>query len=415
MAFFSLSPAGLKERAEAANSQQAGSERAFLLKLLRFIEKPKRLFITLSIGNTMSNIAAFIVSAIFSQKLVSAYEIPPALGYVTTIILIVPIVIIFGEVVPKVIGAKNPEKFSRRAYPFVWGAYMVLYPLSTLVLLLTKFFEKVAVRVKGMKTISAKGLTNDEIKEIADAGFERGELKESERHLIDNILDFRDQIVRKVMTPRTDIVAIDTKTPFEEAVQMVLKMRHSRLPLYEEDLDNILGVVYAKDLIRFIPQDKKFEREDWVKIARPPIFVPETQRLDELLKTVQKKRTHLAIVVDEYGSTAGVVTLEDIIGEIIGEIVERPVQRNPEYRKLEENVFWFDARMSIEEVFDLLGKKHDEQAEGAFEYDTLGGFILNLSGGIPNEKQHLEYEDSGCVLDIEIEKLLGQRILSAII
>ncbi|NTW49354.1 MAG: HlyC/CorC family transporter [Chlorobiales bacterium] len=347
------------------------------------------------------------------------YAISPAFGYLINAVLVIPIVIIFGQVIPKALGSKNPEKFSRRVYPFVFGTYLILYPLSTLVLLLTKFFEKVAVRVKGMKTVSAKGLTNDEIKQIADAGFERGELKEAERRLINNILDFHDQIVRKVMTPRTDIIAIDTKTPFEQIVQIVLNTRHSRVPLYEEDLDNILGVVYTKDLIPFVQQGKKFEREDWIRIARPPIFVPETQHLDELLKTFQKKRMHMAVVVDEYGGTAGVVTLEDIIGEIIGEIVERPVHRNPDYKKIGENAFWFDARIPIEEAFEILGKEKGDENDGApeqtLDYDTLGGFILNLSGGVPNEKQHLEYEEEGRILDIEIEKLSGQRILSAII
>jgi len=361
----------------------------------------------------MSNLAAFVVSIFITEKLIHDYQLLRPVAHGINAVISLLAVMLIGENTPKILAAINPEGFSKLAAPLVSLGNVVFYPLSTLVILLTQVFEKLSVRVKGMKSLSVRSLTNEEIKALAEAGFERGELTDAERLLIENILDFREQIVRKIMIPRADICAIDTTASWNEVIELVLKQEFSRIPLYENDLDNILGVIYAKDLVKFISGKHPLKREDWLKHSHQPIFVPETQRLDDLLKTFQKKHTQVAIVVDEYGGTSGLVTLDDIIEEILGELAATPPSK-AEYKKIGGDWYRFDTRMPIEEAFEVLNiptNQPNSESDYSDDFDTLGGFILNLCGGIPNEEQQIQYEN----LDIEIEKVSGQRILSVLI
>lgn len=354
-----------------------------------------------------------MVSIFITEKLIHDYQLLRPVAHGINAVISLLAVMLIGENTPKILAAINPEGFSKLAAPLVSLGNVVFYPLSTLVILLTQVFEKLSVRVKGMKSLSVRSLTNEEIKALAEAGFERGELTDAERLLIENILDFREQIVRKIMIPRADICAIDTTASWNEVIELVLKQEFSRIPLYENDLDNILGVIYAKDLVKFISGKHPLKREDWLKHSHQPIFVPETQRLDDLLKTFQKKHTQVAIVVDEYGGTSGLVTLDDIIEEILGELAATPPSK-AEYKKIGGDWYRFDTRMPIEEAFEVLNiptNQPNSESDYSDDFDTLGGFILNLCGGIPNEEQQIQYEN----LDIEIEKVSGQRILSVLI
>jgi CBS domain containing-hemolysin-like protein len=266
---------------------------------------------------------------------------------------------------------------------------------------------KLKLKVRGKKEFS-----DEEIQVIAELGIERANLEQTEKRLIDSVLDFREKPVRKIMTPRTDIIAIDVETSIQEAIDLIVKTKRSRLPLYEENLDHILGVIYAKDLVKYMHTRKKFDKEQWLKIARQPIFVPETQHLDDVLREFQKTRMHLAVVVDEYGGTAGIATLEDVIEEIVGELSPTPKPEEPLHKTLREGSVWFDASISLEEACKILGKPLEQfQLGDEQSYDTLGGFIMHFTGEIPDEKQCVRYAD----LEFEIEKLDGNRILSVIV
>ncbi|ACF13545.1 CBS domain containing protein [Chloroherpeton thalassium ATCC 35110] len=403
-AFFTLDETKLKEQAKSDPSFHG---------LLKLLQNQKRVTTTLTIGNTMSNLSVFVVSIFLTDKIVRDYQVLPALAHSLNALISLLVVMLLGENLPKLLASIHPEKVSKLAAPFVLVGNIIFYPLSTIVIFLTKIFEKVTVRIKGMKSLSVSSLTNEEIKALAESGLERGELTDTEHLLIENILDFREQIVRKIMTPRADICAIDTEASWDELVELIRNKKISKIPLYEDDLDNILGVLHAKDLVKFTNAKRQLKPEDWHKNARPPIFVPETQRLDDLLKTFQKKHTQVAIVVDEYGGTSGIVTLDDIIQEILGELAATPPSQ-ADYKQIGTDCYRFDARIPIEEAFEVLNlpiHHPNKESDYSDDFDTLGGFILNLCGGIPNEKQHIQYEN----LDIEIEKILGQRILSVII
>jgi CBS domain containing-hemolysin-like protein len=320
-------------------------------------------------------------------------------------------ILIIGEIGPKTFAAKHPETVAVRLVRVVSFFQILFYPFTEAAIQATKFLESLVIELK-IKVKGKKEFSDEEIQAIAELGIERANLEQTEKRLIDSVLDFREKPVRKIMTPRTDIISIDVETSIQEAIDLIVKTKRSRLPLYEENLDHILGVIYAKDLVKYMNTRKKFDKEQWLKIARQPIFVPETQHLDDVLREFQRTRMHLAVVVDEYGGTAGIATLEDVIEELVGELSPTPKTEEPLHKTLREDCVWFDASISLEEACEVLGKPLEQfQLEDEQSYDTLGGFIMHFTGEIPDEKQRVQYAD----LEFEIEKLDGNRILSVIV
>ncbi|MCS6989063.1 MAG: hemolysin family protein [Chloroherpetonaceae bacterium] len=402
VAFFSLNPNALANRA----ANDATTE-----KLRSMLAAPKRLLATMVIGNALSNAGVAIVAINFAERLAEtfAFSLPIALSL--EVVVVALLVLVFGEIAPKTFAAKRAEEVARRAARFVNFFQILFYPFSEAAIQLSRLLEALLIQLK-LQWRGKKEFSDEEIQVIAELGIERANLEQTEKRLIDSILNFREKPVRKAMTPRTDIVAIDVETSIQEAIDLVVKTKRSRLPLYEGSLDNVLGVIYAKDLVRHMNSRKKFDKEQWLKIARQPIFVPETQRLDSVLREFQRARMHLAIVVDEYGGTAGIVTLEDVIEEIVGELSPAPKTEEPTHKVLSDGAHWFDASIPLEEASEILGKPlacfHGQDEPN---YDTLGGFILHFAGEIPDEKQRVRHAD----LEFEIEKLDGNRILSVIV
>jgi putative hemolysin len=331
VAFFSLKNTTITERAT--------SDEAFA-KIQTLLATPKRLLATLHIGNTLANVALVITATATTETWIKKHEIqldegflPMVLGI--AVIAIALLILIFGEIAPKTFAAKHAEAVAKRMVRLVSFFQILFYPFTEATIQGSKFLEAVVIGLK-LQVRGKKEFSDEEIQVIAELGIERANLEQTEKRLIDSVLDFREKPVRKIMTPRTDIVAINVETSIHEAIDLIVKTKRSRLPLYEENLDHILGVIYAKDLVKYMHTRKKFDKEQWLKIARQPIFVPETQHLDDVLREFQKTRMHLAVVVDEYGGTAGIATLEDVIEEIVGELSPSPKTEEPLHKTLRE-------------------------------------------------------------------------------
>jgi len=414
-AFFSASEVAIFSLKKSTIIERSASEEAFE-KIKSLLAMPKRLVMTMFIGNTLSNVALAITSVSLTEKWMDGNalrlnESASLMAFVLVVMAVTLIILILGEIAPKTFAAKYPELIAVRASRVVSFFQILFYPFTEAAIQGSKFVELVVIGLK-LQVRGKKEFSDEEIQVIAELGIERANLEQSERRLIDGVLDFREKPVRKIMTPRTDIIAIDVETSIQEAIDLIVKTKRSRLPLYEENLDHILGVIYAKDLVKFMHTRKKFDKEQWLKIARQPIFVPETQHLDDVLREFQRTRMHLAVVVDEYGGTAGIATLEDVIEEIVGELSPSPQTEVPLHKTLNDGTVWFDASISLEEASEILGKSLAQfQAVDEQSYDTLGGFIMHFTGEIPDEKQRVRYAD----LEFEIEKLDGNRILSVFV
>ncbi|MFQ3597790.1 MAG: hemolysin family protein [Chloroherpetonaceae bacterium] len=414
-AFFSASEVAFFSLKSTTVSERTPSDEKFA-KIQSLLETPKRLLATMLIGNTLANAALVITSVVLTERWMREKALPNEgdivlLTLALVVFTVALFILMFGEIAPKIFAAKYPEAIAARVVRVVSFFQILFYPFTEAMIQGSKFLESLVIRLK-LQVRGKKEFSDEEIQVIAELGIERANLEQTEKRLIDGVLDFREKPVRKIMTPRTDIVAIDVETSIQEAIELVVKTKRSRLPLYEENLDRILGVIYAKDLVKYMSTRKKFDKAQWLKIARQPIFVPESQHLDDVLREFQKTRMHLAVVVDEYGGTAGIATLEDVIAEIVGEL--SPSQKTEEqlHKAFQDGTVWFDAGISLEEASEILGKPLAQfQVGDEQSYDTLGGFIMHFTGEIPDEKQRVRYND----LEFEIEKLDGNRILSVFV
>jgi CBS domain containing-hemolysin-like protein len=243
-------------------------------------------------------------------------------------------------------------------------------------------------------------VTEEEIKTLVDAGEEGGLLEEEEKEMIYSIFEIGDTLAREIMVPRIDVLALEVDTPLPEAVEAVIRLGHSRIPVYQETIDNIVGLLYAKDLLRVWKNQS--EASSLRALLRPAYFVPETKKVDELLAELQQKRIHMAIVVDEYGGTAGMVTLEDIVEEIVGEIRdEYDANEEASFEKVSESEYVFDARIDLDEVNELLGLSLPSG-----DSDSLGGFIYSQLGHVPAPGEKV----AAGAAQFEVLTVTGRRI-----
>jgi len=273
----------------------------------------------------------------------------------------------------------------------------ILYPIS-------KILAKSTHLMHGRMRPGSRRLSSEDLKALADVGEAHGTLEEEERELIYSIVEFGETSVREIMVSRLDIVALPVSFTLSETLEIIRDSGHSRMPLYVDHLDNILGVIYAKDLLPHLNRKEGSARLDWTRIARPAIFVPMGKKLGDLLKDFQTKKTHIAIVVDEYGGTAGLVTLEDVLEEIVGEIRDEHDETEEElYEQIDANTYRFDARINLDDINELVGIDLDTEE---YDFETLGGLIFHLTGKIPQEGDEIEFES----LKIRVEAVDNHRI-----
>jgi CBS domain containing-hemolysin-like protein len=287
------------------------------------------------------------------------------------------LVLIFGELLPKVFASKKSIGFTKIVVIPLYWTNVIIYPVSeTLTEIIKAATSK--IHIHKHKTV----LTKDEIGELSEIGQEKGTLEEEEHEIIKSIVSFRNILASEIMTPRVDIKAIQSNASFNQVVSMINKTGHSRFPLYTDDLDTIVGILSAKDILPFIKNGNPRKAINLSSIARKAMFVPKTKKINNLLREFQSKKTHIAIVVDEYGGTAGLITLEDIIEEVVGEIWDEYDKEEDIIEKIDEDRYLVLGKTPIDEINEAIGS---EVITEEADFDTIGGLVFKRSGSIPKE------------------------------
>ncbi len=377
-------------RAKIRKLAKDGDPRAKVL--LHLIEHPNRVIVTILVGNNLVNITAASLATSLAIEAFGSKGIGIATGVVTLIVLI------FGEITPKSYSATNAEKV---ALFVARPIYLLMKLLAPLVLLLSKF-AKLLVKSFGGEVKLGPFITEEELKMLVEVGEEVGAIEKEEKEMISGIFEFGDTDVKEIMVPRIDMKCIEAGESIETARKLILETGHSRIPVYEGSIDNIIGILYAKDLLKYL-NSKGAKPKSLREIIRPAYFVPETKKLDDLLREFQQNRVQIAIVVDEYGGTAGMVTLEDILEEIVGEIKdEYDIAEEEPLERIDEKQAIVDARMSIHDVNEALDINLPEE-----EFDTIGGLVFNTIGRIPSPGDEVEIDG----VKLRVEKMRGRRIM----
>ena len=366
-------------------------------RVAKLMAQPRQLLITIIIGNTVVNITIASLAAILTTQICNKFNFNPEIGILLNIVVVTLVLLIVSEVMPKVIAVRNPRSFSRTVSGVLMAIFYLFSPIS---LVLTKFTRLVQHSV-GFSAERTQ-LSEEELRTLVDVGAEHGTLEKDEKEMIHSIFEFGETTVKEIMVPRTDMVCVEVNSTLAQIMELVKTKLLSRIPVYEDRIDNIIGILYVKDLLPLLGRQKR-ARLDLKKLVRPPYFIPEQKKIDDLLRHFQKERIHMALVVDEYGGVAGLVTLEDVIEEIVGEIQDEHDKESPLYQKIDKNTFVVDGRMPLEEINDEFHL--DLPTEEGVE--TIGGFLLSLLGTLPKEKETTRYGKYQFV----VEKIAKNRIL----
>jgi len=365
-------------------------------RLTKLLKNPRRVLIVLLTGNTLVNISAATIAALTTRQLLDQWQAARSLVFIIQIIVVTLVLLFLGEVLPKLAAIRNPLKWAERASLALEGVGWILWPIVAVLLPLADSVARFLGVERKRWTLSA-----EEIRTLVEVGEEHGELEEEERELITSIFDFGETTVREIMIPRTDMVCVPIDAPLDEVIETIREKGHSRIPVYEKNIDNIVGILHGKDLLPLVTGDlqKPIER-----ITREPFFVPEGKLIHELLREFQREKMHMAIVVDEYGGTAGLVTLEDVIEEIVGEIQDEYDTEAPLWQRVDDRTIVADARLDAETLNEALD---DEVIPTEEDYETLGGFLLSELGEVPAEKVTVQFHN----YDFVIEEVQGNRII----
>ena len=374
VAFFSLTPSVLEQAKEEGKRQVARIE--------AMLKKPKRLLATILVANNFINIAIVILFASLSEGLFIGIE-NAYLQLFIEVVVITFIILLFGEILPKIYANRNNLVFSQ----FMAGT---LYKLDHYFLFyLTLPMSKLTLFIEGRFGQRSKTFSVDQLSEALELTEQSDTTKEEDK-ILQGIVSFGNTDTKQVMCPRIDVFALSSTMSLKEIVPLIIENGYSRIPVYKDRLDTIEGILYSKDLMPNL-HDKDF---DWTTLLREPYFVPEHKKLDDLLKEFQQKKIHIAIVVDEYGGTSGVVTLEDLIEEIVGDISDEFDDEDIEYSKIDHKNYVFEAKVSLRDFYritDLDIEENFEKAKG--EAETLGGFILETAQSLPKLRQKIHFEN----------------------
>ncbi len=351
------------------------------------VDKQKEVLTTLLIANNIINISA---SAIATSVAVKYSDVLPSAVFWTTAIL-TGLILLFGEVIPKNVAAKYAEIIMILFHPLISGALKVLRPFEIVLNFVSKLIMKL-FRIDMDKKVEL--ITEDELKTMVNVSHEEGILEVHESKMINNIFEFVDQEAQDIMTPRVNIVAISVNSTFEEVVKVYDEERFSRLPIYDGDIDNIIGLIYIKD-IAFCDDKENFDIRDYI---REHYVAYETKKIYELFKIMKQNRISVAIVLDEYGATAGMVTMQDIIEEIFGEVNdEDDIEEDDEIQQLNENEFLVSGILRINDLNDEIGTEITSE-----DYETIGGYVIGLVGDLPQENDEIISEEFNLKFNIEL-------------
>ncbi len=384
VAFFSIS------QTEVDQLEEKSKGASLVLKLL---EKPKKLLATILITNNFINILIVLLFATLGEVLFGGLS--ATLKFLIEIVFVTFLILLFGEVLPKVYATRKPLKFSSFMSKPIHILNILLTPLSTPLITLTNLVEN---RL-GNKN---NNLSVEKLSQALELTSE-GTTTKDEQKILEGIVTFGNTETVQIMKPRTDVCAISEDDSYEKVIKNILKNGYSRNPVYRENIDTIVGVLYAKDLLAHLNKTN-FK---WQSLIRKPFFVPENKKLDDLLTEFQEKKNHLAIVVDEYGGTSGIVTLEDVIEEIVGDINDEFDNEDLAYSKIDENNYIFEGKVAIKDFCRVLDDDIEERfEEEKGESETLAGFILEIFGNFPKKGDKINFE----IYTFTIEVLDRRRI-----
>jgi putative hemolysin len=369
VAYFSLRPEDL-EKLKSDKSKKAKTA-------LKLYGNPEKLLSTVLVANNTINIAIVLLAAYLSGRLFDFSE-NPIMGFVINIIVITFILLFFGEVMPKVYSSRIHVRVVLFMAIPLSAIEKVFQPVTSLLILSTYFVKK--------RTGTQR--TNISMDDLSDALELASDDMDEDEKLLKGIVNFGNINVSAIMCPRIDVTALDIKSGFDAVVPIIVGSGFSRIPVYSGSFDSVRGILYAKDVLPYTGNPPNFK---WQSLLRPPYFVPETKKINDLLKEFQTKKIHMAIVIDEYGGTSGIVTLEDILEEIVGEITDESDEEPVMYRKIDEKTYIFEGKIMLNDFCKILNIEEDffENVKG--ESETLAGLILELTGEIPQKGQMVDY------------------------
>ena len=403
-AFFAMSEMAIVTLNDSKMEKMADEGHKKAKKVLRLTEDSSRFLSTIQVGVTLagfltSAVAATSFSSILTAWLTKLFNISDgsvkgliaSLSLILITILISYFSLVLGELLPKRIAMHNPESISFRVVGILLFFKAIMRPIVALLSASTNGM----LRLFGINPKDTpQAVTEEEIRMLVDVGEEKGVIEESQKEMINNIFEFDDIVAADVMTHRTDVVAIDINDSFTTVLKTVMEEGYSRIPVYDDDLDDIKGVLYVKDLLKFVGQD--LPKRGVSKLMRKAYFVPESKKCGELFAEMTEKRIQLAIVSDEYGGFAGIVTIEDLLESIVGNMQDEYDDEEEEFEKLNDTTYTIDGVTDIEEVEEELGIKLPQG-----EYDTVAGMIMSILGRIPEENETPTVEVAGCEFTVE--------------
>jgi gliding motility-associated protein GldE len=388
-AFFSLTPTDMEELKSSASATDK--------KILLLLSTPKRLLATLLVSINFLSIAIVIINStfVFGKDGLFDFSGNPLLGFIVQVVAVTFLIILVGEVTPKIYATQNPLNTSRTLVFLVQFLQGLFYPVSSFLIFSTSLIDKVIKQKSHTISVNdlsqALDLTKDE------------DIPDEDHKILKGIVKFGNTDVKQIMKPRVDITAFEVSSGYKKLLEDMTQSGFSRVPIYKEKLDTIVGVIYAKDLLPFLNEEDGF---NWQSIIRPPFYVPENKKIDDLLKEFQHKKIHLAMIVDEYGGTSGIVTLEDIIEEIVGEINDEFDDDDIVYSKLDSNNFVFEGKAHLNDVCRIMQIDSAMIEEVKGESDTLAGLILEVEGRIPAKGEKISFRN----LDFIIESADNRKI-----
>ena len=346
--------------------------------ITNLLEKPNKLLATILVANNLINIGIVILFTKLGEVLFSAIE-SPLIKFFLEIVVATFLILLFGEILPKIYASRNNINFSR----------IIAYPLRILDIIFSPIslpMQKFSNYIKNKLAIQNSNISIDQISHALDLTRPEDTTKQ-EQKILKGIVNFGNIDTKEIMRPRIDIFALDSKLKSEEIIKSITTTNHSRIPVFDENLDKIIGVLYIKDLLPFLDK-KEFQ---WKKLLRKPLFIPENKKLDDLMLEFQEKKVHLAIVVDEYGGTSGLVSLEDVIEEIVGDISDEFDDDNLLYSKIDDQNFIFDGKTSLHDLCRIINENKNIFDQYKGDAETIAGFILEISRSFPKKNSKINF------------------------
>jgi len=369
IAFFSLSPADMNELEERRTSADR--------RVLQLLQDSERLLATILCSNNFVNVAIIMLLTFFFNQTVD-FGWNKVLEFLVMTVVLTFLLLLFGEIMPKIAAAQHPLRMARFCAPAYGVLVKLWWPVSSLLMKSTKLTSRLEMAHQQLSVDDLEqALEIKDKEEIAD-----------EQQMLKGIIRFGGEMAREVMTPRVDIVGLDIKTPFPEVIQCIVENNYSRIPIYADNEDNIKGILYIKDLLPHLGKPANFR---WQTLVRPATFVPETKMIDDLLRDFQAQKVHIAIVVDEFGGTSGLVTMEDIIEEIVGEINDEYDEDERTFTRLNQNTYVFEAKTLLSDFRKIMQLPEDAFDNVAGEADTLAGLLLEIKGEFPQEHERIQH------------------------